>query len=169
MSSPLKQNTTTIQELLNTINSLPNAENLDTELDTQATLLSEQDAKIAELAEILAGKASGGSGSSSYDTCTISITVEHGWLYGYCATCFDGEDITYKYNFLSSNLGNITITDVICGSPLSIIYRIGEGYILHQNLTLVNHGYGGAIFIAPNQAETMATIQIGSAGGGSAD
>jgi hypothetical protein len=60
MSSPLKQNTTTIQELLDTINTLPTAENLDTELSAQTTLISEQDAKIAELAQVLAGKAGGG-------------------------------------------------------------------------------------------------------------
>lgn len=167
----IKNNTISLQSLLDKVNALPEAtvaENLDTELDTQATLLSEQDAKIAELAEILSGKAGGGSGSISYDTCTISIVAEGGWLYGYCATCFDGEDITYKYNFLSSNLGNITITDVICGSPFSIIYRVGAGSISHQNLTLINYGYGGAMFIAPNQAETMATIQIGSASSGGA-
>ena len=62
MSSPLKQNTTTIQEILNTINSLPSVEDLNEELETQSNLLSEQDAKIAELAEILANKAAGGSG-----------------------------------------------------------------------------------------------------------
>lgn len=142
---------------------------IDNELDAQSTLLSEQDAKIAELAEILSGKAGGGSGNSSYDTCTISIEEASGLLYGYCATCFDGKDITYKYNFLSSSLGNITITDVICGSPLSIICRVYRGSILYQNLTLVNNIYNCAILIAPNQAETIATIQIGAANdGGSA-
>ncbi len=52
----IKQNITSLQNLLEQVNSLPEVENLDTEISTQSTLLSEQDAKIAELAEILAGK-----------------------------------------------------------------------------------------------------------------
>lgn len=61
----IKTNTISLQNLLDAVNALPeasNSENLDVEISTQATLLSEQDAKIAELAEILASKASGGSG-----------------------------------------------------------------------------------------------------------
>lgn len=43
----------------------------NTEISTQTTLLSEQDAKIAQLAEILASKASGS--SSSDELCTITF------------------------------------------------------------------------------------------------
>lgn len=37
----IKNNTTSLQSLLEQINNLPEAENLDTEISTQATLLSE--------------------------------------------------------------------------------------------------------------------------------
>lgn len=60
----IKQNITSLQNLLEAVNNLPEAttqENLDAEISTQATLLSEQDAKITELAQVLASKASGGS------------------------------------------------------------------------------------------------------------
>lgn len=160
MSSPLKQNTTTIQELLNTINNLPEAENLDTEISTQTTLLSEQDTKIAELAQVLAGKA-GGADQVSYDTCTVSITADGGWLYGYCATCFDGENIIYKHAF-SNNLGNIIIEDVICGSSISLIHLVSNGGVSFSNLVDVGiMNSRGSIFIAPNHAGAYATICIG--------
>lgn len=49
-----------LQSILNTINTLPDAgeagENLDEEITTQTTLLSEQDTKISELSNILASK-----------------------------------------------------------------------------------------------------------------
>lgn len=47
-------------------------ENLDTELSTQATLLSEQDAKIAELAEVLATKAGGG---AALETASVFVNL----------------------------------------------------------------------------------------------
>jgi hypothetical protein len=61
MSSLLQQNSVNLQEILNTVNALPEEENLGAELSTQSNLILEQDAKIAELAQILAGKAGGGS------------------------------------------------------------------------------------------------------------
>lgn len=92
-NSNLKTNTTSLQELLNVVNNLPEASNgvelpeltnegsaedlisgkelidgegnvitgtftIDEELATQETLLSDQDAKLSELAEILSSKAS---------------------------------------------------------------------------------------------------------------
>lgn len=72
----IKQNITSLQSLLEVVNALPeasNGENLDVEISTQATLLSEQDAKIAELAQVLAGKTGGGGGSSSGNIETITV------------------------------------------------------------------------------------------------
>ena len=57
----IKNNTTLLQNILEAVNTLPEAENLDTELNAQNNLISEQDAKIAELAQVLADKAGGGS------------------------------------------------------------------------------------------------------------
>lgn len=114
MSSPLKQNTTTIQELLNTINSLPEAgtqENLDAELATQSNIISEQDAKIAELAEILAGKAGGG---SSGNVETIEVEID--------SLNWDGivwyTDTNYQFNSLNINAPETKIINCIKNSPV---------------------------------------------------
>ena len=75
----IKNNTTSLQSLLDTINNLPEAsttpsENLDEEISTQETLISEQNIKIAELAEVLANKSSGSYNSTS----TIQISNNNG-------------------------------------------------------------------------------------------
>ena len=101
MNSPLKQNTTTIQELLDAINNLPEAENLDTELSTQAILLSEQDAKIAELAQVLAGKASGS-----------STDAEDGLLMG-TLTDYSNDRVTSikNYAFYEDNITSVNFAN----------------------------------------------------------
>ena len=87
----LNTNITNLQEILDKVNTLPSAENLENELNSQSALISEQSAKIAELADVLANKA--GNKNIQYDTCTISINPANGSLFGYCMTCFDGEKI----------------------------------------------------------------------------
>jgi hypothetical protein len=52
----------TIGEIISGINGIEGGENLDTEIAAQNAIIAEQDAKIAELAEVLASKA-GGSGN----------------------------------------------------------------------------------------------------------
>lgn len=71
----LNTNITNLQEILNKVNTLPSAENLEDELNSQSSLISEQNTKIAELAEILASKAGGGSGKD-IETCTCTIHLE---------------------------------------------------------------------------------------------
>jgi hypothetical protein len=68
--SKLETNTASLQTILNTVNSLPSAgsgttEDLSSEITTQDALLS-------ELEDVLANKASGGSGGSSSDVCQIA-------------------------------------------------------------------------------------------------
>ena len=111
----------------------------------------------------------GESSVEKYDTCTININTSGGKLLGYCATCFDGKDISYKYKESVNNLGNVTITDVICGSVFSIICEapnggIGTTYLetIYLNITK------GAAFI-PRTPGVSATINISTSlsGGGS--
>lgn len=119
MNSPLKQNTTTIQELLNTINTLPTAENLGAELSTQSSLISEQDAKIAELAQVLAGKV--GSGSN---TVKITVSVDgYGAVYG-----FDGNG-----NPLSATSGTY---DFLAGIVVASMYYTFSGNYVKSNGTM---------------------------------
>ena len=58
------------------------AENLDAEISAQNTLISEQDAKIGQLAEILEGKAGGG-GEGSGGNVEITINSSSARLVGY--------------------------------------------------------------------------------------
>lgn len=69
----LNTNITNLQEILNKVNTLPDAETLEDELNSQSALISEQSAKIAELAQVLAGKA--GSYESSGGSSIISVTI----------------------------------------------------------------------------------------------
>lgn len=163
----LNTNITNLQEILDKVNTLPSAENLENELNSQSALISEQNAKIAELANVLANKA--GNKNTKYDTCTISIKPISGSLFGYCMTCFDDEKVVQKYNFSISNLGNVTISDVICGSTFSIIWDIANGEVSTNNLVRVNSiANKGAMYIAPTQPGTSSVIQIvsSSSGGG---
>lgn len=164
----LNTNITNLQEVLNKVNTLPSAENLEDELNSQSALILEQNAKIAELADILADKASGSSGQDiKYDTCTISIYPSGGKLLGYCATCFDGKNTSYKYKSSVTNLGNVTITDVICGSVFSIICEAPTGGTIgttHLEAIYTNTTKGAAFI--PRTPGASATINITASGNG---
>lgn len=110
MSSPLKQNTTTIQELLDTINALPEEENLGAELSTQSSLISEQDAKIAELAQVLADKAGGDSKVKMIEVTHASSSVSSG------VYCFNS----------SYELVNVAIGSTVSALGGIIIYAGGH-------------------------------------------
>lgn len=65
----IKNNITSLQSLLEKVNALPEAtdgENLDVEISTQENLLAEQDAKIAELAQVLTSKSGGNKSNFPY-------------------------------------------------------------------------------------------------------
>lgn len=61
----------TIGEIISGINGIEGGENLDAEISSQNAIIAEQDAKIAELAEVLAGKASGSGGGNN----TVKVTI----------------------------------------------------------------------------------------------
>lgn len=137
MSSPLKQNTTTIQELLNTINSLPEAENLDTEISTQSTLLSEQDAKIAELAQVLAGKAGGSSGTNVE---TYTGTVSNNWHLGETATVYyTDSSMTIQMFDVDGNKTDNKVIEVAKNTVIAIVYS--NFYITSTNIELLGDDY----------------------------
>lgn len=167
----LNTNITNLQEILDKVNNLPNSEpqeSLEEELNAQSILLEEQNAKITELAEALANKA--GNKNIKYDTCSVAITLASGSLFGYCMTCFDGEKVVQRYDFSTNNLGSIAITDVICGSTISIISSVNSGYSAFNDLIEVGSiSSKGSILIAPTQPGAYAQIRIGGASGGGSD
>lgn len=145
MSSPLKQNTTTIQELLDTINNLPEAENLDTELNAQSTLLSEQDAKITELAQVLAGKAGGDSKVKMIEVTHASSSISSG------VYCFNS----------SYELVNVAIGSTVSALGGIIIYAgsytlqaISENYTVYLKSSMTQiikfHANGGTFHVINN-------------------
>lgn len=104
----LESNNADLQTILDKVNNLPNAggavENLDVEFATQETLLTEQDAKIAELGEILASKTSG------VETCTVrvinDIQIEDAFETGIDVCLFEHiptADEQWTFNFYEVN------------------------------------------------------------------
>lgn len=138
MSSPLKQNTTTIQELLDTINSLPTAETLDTELNAQSNLISEQDAKIAELAQVLAGKAGGDSKVKMIEVTHQSSSISSG------VYCFNSsyELVNVAIGSTVSALGGIII--YTGGNMLQVISGNYTAYLEFSMIQIIKfHANGG--------------------------
>lgn len=122
----IKNNTTSLQSLLEAVNALPEVENLDTELSTQANLISEQDAKIAELADILAGKAGGNSSGANIIHASFandSSTAPH------AVWCEDGmtwgDYVDSKYNVIGPFLGEDYLQLYISNNR---IQPFGRGY-----------------------------------------
>lgn len=109
MSSPLQNNITNLQSLLDAVNALPEAggisENLDAELNAQTEILSEQNTKILELSEILSNKAGNNMPDIVYVTIGASIIwFERGMTWG--------DYINSKYNILvDSNATHFTLVN----------------------------------------------------------
>lgn len=159
----IKNNIANLQNLLETVNALPeasNGENLEAEISTQATLLSEQDAKIAELAQVLAGKA--GSGSGNLNTANITVNISYGTTFRYIGP--DGP-VT-----LSSRFGNEIIQVVIpsiCfirsandGTAGFSIYNVSGGCS-----TIFNNNLCACVEITSSDAVIKAISNAGGSGG----
>lgn len=99
------------------------SEDLDTELTTQESLIS-------QLSSILDNKASGGSGTS-LDTCTVTITADNNNIRAYgCTVINNGEIESILDGFAGTSLSTpITINNVLCNSFFWIASSYGiPGY-----------------------------------------
>lgn len=162
----IKDNTTSLQELLSIANNLPvntslpeltnegtesdlmsgkeligsdgktvvtGTFSIDDELSTQEDLISEQSAKIAELAQILNGKATGG---VSIETCTVDISIigkdyPFGSDYGTIVyTTFENEKMVAKR--LDVAMKSLSI-NTVCNSFL----------IINEGASRLNHSFSG--------------------------
>lgn len=107
----IKNNTTSLQSLLEQANSLPEAENLDTEISIQTALIAQIQATVDSLPE-----ADSGSGSISYDTCIVEISTNINSSVIY-STLDENNKITMAWTTDSINTHSLT---VICGSYIFI-------------------------------------------------
>lgn len=154
----IKNNTTSLQSLLEQVNALPEAENLDAELSTQTELISEQDTIIADIIEALASKAGGG--SVSYDTCTLQINNQSDVP---CALTYisveDDKIITKSINDIPSSF---TIT-CLCNSILYFGFNGNNGAAISSNRKLqqINTLYGMAFVYSVNASvNEMVNVDI---------
>lgn len=179
--STLQEHNILLQQAIEKANGLPEstggaAENLDAEFATQEILLTEQDAKIAELAEILASKASGG--TSVVETCTVTLTSEilganDMMLYVGATVLEDGEVKPYSlYNEMyTAPLYSVTISNVVCGSEIILVsigyhnnfpYAETDGYtVLVDSARIYGDGYDTRClfkFKAPIEAGIHSTV-----------
>lgn len=145
----IKTNTISLQSLLEQVNALPEAENLDAEISTQTTLLSEQDAKIAELAQVLADKTSGS--TSSIEVCNVQVGFTSYDIY---ATVYD--ETTGE---VSNKLCRGNNNPCIKGSFIHVRLPNNSSYNIQlTNLTLIRRDDYGVIIEVPKNAENTATI-----------
>lgn len=127
-TTALQNEQTELQSLLASVNALPEGENLDAEISAQETLISEQDAKITELAEILSSKA-----SVSYPTLSNPATAEN-LQEGYQLIDESGNVVTGTH--VCSGGGAVeTCTVTITGMPEVDImyYSNGSEFVEHSD------------------------------------
>ena len=106
--------------------SLPNnttQENLEEELNAQSILLEEQNAKITELAEALANKASG---SPTLKTCNVTVNIDEG--YPILGVRVENE---IPVPFYSEDMNQDRTWETICGS----IVAVSSSFPIEYNCT----------------------------------
>jgi hypothetical protein len=100
-------------------------EDVTSETNAYTTKLASLETAITALETELQGKASGGSGGGSVETCTVSIT-SHMQLRFYSYTAYrDGQFVAVAASDSRGlNILSIELTDVVCGS----VIMVGNGY-----------------------------------------
>ena len=166
MSSPLKQNTTTIQNLIDTINSLPDAGvnlpelsnpaapeelfankelidsngNVVTGTFTIDSELSTQDSLISQIQSVVNELPEAGSGGGNLNTCTIHVSAEsplQGGGYIAVTQWVDGNIVPSVYGWFTNT--SSTIENVVCGSAITaceVVDCVGSAH-LSDNMTFL--------------------------------
>jgi hypothetical protein len=154
------------------INALPEAENLDEEISTQTTLISEQDDKIAELADILSSKTSG-SNSPSIETTSVIIrnTTSYPIYYVTGTTLNEDGMLTAYYNYNYTNQTTEFSFDTVINAPICIFFEtdFNRASVANQNVTqYYNSGKMTCISIDTKQSfDYIILIEKEEANGGS--
>ena len=92
-----------------------------TALQSANSEVADQEAKLIEIAELLQGKAMGGSGAS-VETCTVTITEQSGVHCKYNYTSFDNGAIT-AHDSTEFYRATVTVENVVCGSTITVMYN----------------------------------------------
>lgn len=130
----LNTNITNLQEILDKVNNLPNSEpqeSLEEELNAQSILLEEQNAKIAELADVLANKASGG---STLKTCNVTVNIDEG--YTILGVRVENE---IPVPFYSEDINQDRTWETVCGSIVAVSSSFPVEYNC-TNATFIKEG-----------------------------
>lgn len=171
----LQDNNTELQEILAKVNALPNAGGGSEDLDD---VLTEQEAKIAQLQAILDTKAAG-SGGASLDTCTVILepdvtimecdggfqvfytTIENGQMVNKCDDVYVPCPRDLE-NVLCGSLIVIYVSDVQYPKVIKIPAISGEAaYILSK--------YGVCAIKAPTTPASTSTVTFAVGDPGSND
>lgn len=151
----ISNNTTKLQSLMDKVNSLPTAENLDTEL-------SAQDILITQIAEALGGRAVD-SGSNA-NTCSVVINTVSCGIDNCRATIVNDDGQIEAMHFYDStgNTPSLTLNNIVCGSVLYVRFS----YVMSGTITVAgeNESYcttidqTGIYMVVSDNAGTTTTI-----------
>jgi hypothetical protein len=132
-------------------------------LEQNTTSLDE----VLAMVNALPDAGGGGGGGASAETCTVEITLSGGITGTSCsATCF--ENGVYVDTLLSGNFTSKTLTNVVCGSSITVCtyYSLNTGVVIINTANgCVYDGCGGrykdcGFFTAPTTAGATGTIKI---------
>lgn len=161
----LNTNITNLQEILDKVNALPRAENLEHELNSQSALISEQSIKIAELTEILANKAGGSNGNVKTCTVTIETDIPSSTYLAYTSVNDIGEVVTIsdRHAVLSGSGSNRSFTaTVVCNTTFAIYFAsrapVYEGYGFSDREPSWYDAYNWVGLLSPKEENAQAFI-----------
>lgn len=137
-------------------------EDVTAETNTYTSELADLVTQISALETALEGKTAGGSGGTSVETCSVTITLCTGVLYRITATqCIDGKVLAYGIN--SPMLSPVTLENIICGSAISFYWNIRPailGCSVSDGIEMIYNDYNEYCFSAPTSANAIGTIEL---------
>ena len=135
-------------------------EDVTDETAAYTTKLATLETAISALESELEGKASGGSGGTSIETCTVTVTCPNATDWGYAYTAYNGTVIT-SIGLLSVGQNTLTLENVICRSSIFLYDTRGEEPFLQLSdatMQIMWWTTGCGQIMAPASAGTQATI-----------
>lgn len=122
------------------------------EIENQAT-------QIESITTALEGKAAGGGGGASVDTCTVEITADSGHVNMYSATIFQNGEYDCVYSEISAYIPTpLSITNVVCGTSIYLISTYGWAGFTTTNCEFSRYGSNSGFFKITASPEDVATI-----------